>query len=49
MPGDSLIDWGGAQRWFFSSMPATEVRGGVREAGVLLLSDRNLTFFTGHV
>ena len=33
MPGDSLIDWGGAQRWFFSNMPATEVRGGVRETG----------------
>jgi glycolate oxidase FAD binding subunit len=33
LEGHSLIDWGGAQRWLMSEMPAYEIRAAVEEVG----------------
>ena len=33
LPGEQLIEWGGAQRWLCSAAPAAQVRGSVAAAG----------------
>ena len=33
LAGDCLVDWGGAQRWYVTNMPAEEIRNTVRQAG----------------
>jgi glycolate oxidase FAD binding subunit len=33
LPGDALVDWGGAQRWLKTDAPASEVRRIARELG----------------
>ncbi len=33
LPGDSLIEWGGCQRWLCSELPAEHIREAVRAAG----------------
>lgn len=33
LSGDCLVDWGGAQRWYFTKLPASEVRDHAARAG----------------
>jgi len=33
LPGDEFIEWGGAQRWWRTEAPATEVRAAATAAG----------------
>ena len=33
LPGDSLLDWGGAQRWLYTDTPAERIRAAARAAG----------------
>ncbi|MCB1737426.1 MAG: glycolate oxidase subunit GlcE, partial [Gammaproteobacteria bacterium] len=33
LPGSTLIDWGGAQRWFASELPAETIRNAVTQLG----------------
>ena len=33
LPGDCLVDWGGAQRWFVSNLPAAEIQKAASRAG----------------
>jgi glycolate oxidase FAD binding subunit len=33
LPGDTLLEWGGAQRWLLTDAPADTVRGAARAAG----------------
>jgi glycolate oxidase FAD binding subunit len=42
LPGDSLLEWGGAQRWLCSSAPAGAVRDAAAAAG------GHATLFMGH-
>jgi glycolate oxidase FAD binding subunit len=33
VPGEQLIEWGGAQRWLCTAAPASQVRAAAQQAG----------------
>ncbi|HIE54599.1 MAG TPA: glycolate oxidase subunit GlcE [Chromatiaceae bacterium] len=48
LPGDVLIDWGGAQRWLLSDAPAESIQAATKAAGGHAISWRNDALLPKH-